>query len=100
MLVDPVREFLYSVCRADRSAKRSTLRTSAWRMPVVGRFGVPGRVEVPALVDAVVVGVIAVLDEVVAALRLGTVDVVRRPQLFDAERDLGIEIGVVVLEIA
>jgi hypothetical protein len=31
---------------------------------------------------------------------LGTVDVVHRPQLLDAERDLGIEIGVVVLEIA
>jgi len=46
------------------------------------------------------VGVIAVLDEVVATLRLGTVDVVRRPQLFDAERDLGIEVGVVVFEIA
>jgi len=47
VLVDPVREFLQSVCWADRSAKRSTLRTPAWRMPVVGRFGVPGRVEVP-----------------------------------------------------
>jgi hypothetical protein len=60
----------------------------------------PRRIEIPALVDAVVMGVIAVLDQVIATLRLGTVDVVRRPQLLDAERDLGIEIGVVVLEIA
>ena len=45
-------------------------------------------------------GVIAVLDQVIATLRLGTVDVVRRPQLLDAERDLGIEIGIIVLEIA
>jgi hypothetical protein len=69
-------------------------------MPVVRRFGMPRRVEVPALVDAVVVGVIAVLDEVVATLRLGAIDVVRRPQRFDADCDLEIEIGVVVLEIA
>jgi hypothetical protein len=82
VLLDPVCEFLQSVRRADRSARRSTLRTAAWWMAVVGRFGMPRRVEVPALVDAVVVGVIAVLDEVVAALRLGTIDVVRRPQLF------------------
>jgi len=99
-LLDPLCEFLQSVCWADRAVKSSTLRTAAWRMPMVGRFGMPRRIEIPALVDAVVMGVIAVLDQVIATLRLGTVDVVRRPQLLDAERDLGIEIGVVVLEIA
>ncbi len=85
---------------AGRAVKRSTLRTAAWPMPVVGRFGMPRPDRNPSAGRCRGNGRDSCARPGNSHAPIGHRRRIRRPQLLDAERDLGIEIGVVVLEIA
>lgn len=98
-LLDPGVERTDRRFRADRTAERAP-SASGRRVVVVGDVGMTGGIKVPALVDAVVVTVVAIGDEVVAALCLRLRDVIGRPQLFNAEGDPRIEVRILVVGVA
>jgi hypothetical protein len=70
VLIDPLVEREDRVRHADRLIEWLALLASTGRMSVVRRLRMASRIEVPALIDAMVVSVVAVLDEPAAALGL------------------------------
>ena len=69
-------------------------------MPVVRHLWMAGRIEIPPLIDAVPVRVVAVLHEEEASLADGVGSRRGRPELVDGECDLRVEVRVLGIEVA